>query len=185
MKTEETIDPVDGVQLLRSYLLHCRFVRRGIERVRRELSERAEAHDDSKLMSDEFAGFSRINAAARLHPYGSEKYRAGLRQEKTTIDLHYSRNSHHPEFYGSDKEDIQDHDIRLTPSSGKPRAEHMTWLDLIEMVCDWRGAYLGYGSQGSWEDNMERQHKRYQGWFTNEQWWLIDQVASFVASEVR
>jgi hypothetical protein len=198
---EEPINPEDGVQLLRSYLLHCRCVRRGVQRIVRELEERAERHDDSKLYSDEFAGFSRINKAAREHPYGSHEYRAGLKQEKPTIEKHYRRNSHHPEFYGTDRRDVPQAcpyhaddpypagcadcaDIageRVTVETGRYLADRMTWLDLIEMVCDWRGAYLAYGSQGTWVENIQRQQARYNGWFTAEQWWLIDQVARFVA----
>lgn len=182
MKNEDLIEPVDGVQLLRSYLLHCRYVRRGLGRVASALTERADCHDDSKLLADEFAGFSRINKAARQHPYGSPEYRAGLKQEKPTVELHYLRNSHHPEFHGTDRTDIPDHDVRRTTDSGKPLAEAMTWLDLIEMVCDWRGAYLAYGSQGTWDDNLHRQRERYAGWFTVSQWWFIEEIGAFVAA---
>jgi hypothetical protein len=132
-------------------------------------------------MTDEFAGFSRINKAAREHPYGSPEYRAGLKQEKPTVELHYSRNSHHPEFYGSDaKPEPDDSEKRVTIGTGRFLSDQMTWLDIVEMVCDWRGAYLGYGSQGTWEENMSRQRKRYDGWFTPEQWWLINQLSEFV-----
>jgi hypothetical protein len=182
-KTEEAIDAVDGVQLLRSYLLHCRYVRRGLRRIERALSERAEAHDDSKLMADEFAGFTRINKAARLNPYGSPEYRAGLKQEKPTIDLHYSRNRHHPEhakLAGEAAETKRGLPDDATYWAARTAAE-MDFLDLIEMVCDWRGAYLGYGSQGTWEENMVRQRERYKDRFSAGQWWLIDEVAAFVA----
>lgn len=174
---DEPIDPVDGIQLLRSYLLHCRYVRRGLTNIATALSERADCHDDSKLQADEFAGFSRINKAAREHPYGSPEYRAGLKQEKPTITLHYFRNSHHPEFHGTETEGRVSIGLEVV-------AQSMTWLDLIEMVCDWRGAYLGYGSQGTWEENMQRQRDRYKvdQWFTKEQWYLIDEVAKFVAA---
>jgi len=171
--TEETIDPVDAIQLLRTYLVHCRYVRRGLAKVATELTERAERHDDSKLFADEFAGFSRINKAARQHPYGSEEYRAGLRQEKPTIDLHYTRNSHHPEHHGHEMDSAVTLNVRVA-------AQDMSWLDIVEMVCDWRGAYLGYGSQGTWEENVGRQRYRYVNYFTKEQWWLIEQVARFV-----
>ena len=175
------LNALDGVQLLRSYLIHCRYVRRGLLKVARELEARAEAHDDSKLLADEFAGFSRVNMAAREHPYGSPEYRAGLKQEKPTIDLHYSRNSHHPEFYGTDaKPEPPDTEERVTIGTGRFLADRMTFLDIIEMVSDWRGAYLGYGSQGTWDENMARQRQRYQGWFTESQWWLIEQVSAFL-----
>jgi hypothetical protein len=57
----------------------------------------------------------------------------------------------------------------------------MGFLDIIEMVCDWRGAYLGYGSQGTWAENIERQRERYAQWFSAGQWWLIEQVAQVAA----
>lgn len=171
-KHMDEIVPIDGVQLLRSYLLHCRYVRRGLRNVERELNERAERHDDSKLFADEFSGFSRINKAARENPYLSKEYKAGLAQEQPTIDLHYSRNSHHPEHHG--------HQLESHACQGLSVAGNMGWLDLIEMVCDWRGAYLGYGSKGTWEENMVRQRERYKDWFDQQQWWLIDQVAAFL-----
>lgn len=180
---DQPIEPVDGVQLLRSYLLHCRYVRRWLQRVAHGLLERAESHDDSKLFADEFAGFSRINKAAREHPYGSPEYRAGLKTEKPTIDLHYSRNRHHPEYAAlqGDAAEIE----RGLPDDATyweaRQAAEMNFLDLIEMVCDWRGAYLGYGSQGTWEASMALQHERYEDRFAAEQWWLIDQLAAFVA----
>ena len=176
---DEAIDPIDGVQLLRSYLLHCRHVRSGLRAVMHALDNRAEDHDTTKLSADEFAGFSRINKAAREHPYGSEEYRAGLRQEKPTIERHYTRNRHHPEFHGTDAKVPTTDEARVTISTGRCLADDMSFLDIIEMVCDWRGAYLGYGSQGTWTENMERQRQRYNGWFTAGQWWLIDQVSAF------
>ena len=175
----EAIKVEDAVQLLRTVAQHRDYVRVAIQRVTQELERRALAHDLSKLNEDEFAGFSRINRAAREHPYGSEQYRAGLRQEKPTIDLHYSRNSHHPEFHRDQggKPDPTDPSVNI---GGLCVAGSMGFLDIIEMVCDWRGAYLGYGSQGSWQENMERQRKRYEGWFTVGQWWLINQVAGIL-----
>lgn len=175
--SEQTIDPIDGIQLVRSYLLHCRQVRAGLRKVVRELDERAEIHDTSKLESDEFAGFTRINKAARENPYLSPEYRAGLAQEQPVIDLHYSRNSHHPEFHGSEIEGSVSLGVRVA-------AEDMGFLDIIEMVCDWRGAYLAYGSKGTWEENIVRQRDRYKvdQWFTESQWWLIQSVAEFLVN---
>lgn len=171
--------PEDGIQLLRTMAVHLTELRRGIQRITQELDRRALAHDLSKFGGDEFSGFARINKAAREHPYGSEEYRAGLRQEKPTIDLHYRRNSHHPEH----------HEVGgvnpAIPRYGEvqPRAAAMGFLDLIEMVCDWRAAYLGYGSQGTWEENIVRQRERYADgkYFTREQWWLVEQVAAYLA----
>ncbi len=170
----------DAIATLRTITAHITHVRAGLERMGEEVRRRALLHDLSKLSGDEFDGFTRINRAARENPYGSEEYRAGLRQEKPTIDLHYSRNSHHPEFHKTPGLDATDPRVNI---GGERVAAGMGFLDIIEMVCDWRGAYLGYGSQGTWADNMRRQHERYDGWFTEGQWWLIDQVAAWIAAE--
>jgi hypothetical protein len=171
----------DAIATLRTIMAHITYVRSGLERVAADLRHRALVHDLSKLSADEFDGFTRINRAAREHPYGSEEYRAGLRTEKPTIDLHYSRNSHHPE-HGRAKGEAAERERGL-PDDATYWSAHsdMTFLDVIEMVCDWRGAYLGYGSQGTWEENIARQHERYGALFAQGQWWLIDQVAAWIA----
>lgn len=165
------IEPIDALQLLRTIEIHCRYVRTGLRTVANELTERGERHDDSKLFHDEFGGFSRINRIAREHPYGSAEYREALRSEKFTTDWHYTRNRHHPEYHEKHH------------SAGSPvKAGTMTFIDIIEMVCDWRGAWLGYGAQKTWSENIAYQKTRYPvgEWFTAHQWWLIDQVAQFV-----
>lgn len=172
----------DATATLRTIIAHITHVRAGLERAADDLRRRSLLHDLSKLSPDEFDGFTRINRAAREHPYGSEEYRAGLAQEKPTIDLHYLRNSHHPEHARAVGEAAErDRGLPDDDTYWAARdAARMSFLDIIEMVCDWRGAYLCYGSQGTWEDNIKRQHERYEAWFTNGQWWLIDQVAAWV-----
>jgi len=167
------IDPQDAIQLIRAMTQHVNYVQEGLLVIAQNLQRRGLVHDRSKFSADEFAAFTRINAAAREHPYGSEEYRAGLKQEKPTIALHYARNSHHPEH--------EAHRAELTATN----AAKMGFLDLIEMVCDWRSAYLSYGSQGTWEENMDRQRVRYRDWFTAGQWWLIHEVACFVGREIQ
>lgn len=154
----------DAVQALRTIAAHRDLVRLGLLALSQDLERRSLAHDLSKLSPDEFAGFSRINRIAREHPFGSDEYRASMRLESETIRLHYSRNSHHPEHHPSPKE--------------------MGFLDIVEMVCDWRAAYLVYGSQGTWTENIQRQAERYGPSFTAAQWWLVEQVAEWVAEQV-
>jgi len=141
------------------------------------LNERAIVHDASKMLDDEFAGFSRINAAARLQKFGSPEYAEGMRRERSTIDLHFSRNSHHPERMGMGLlgSEVVEHDVGRGP-------KEMTFLDVIEMVCDWWGARLGYGDSRSWKEgavlNMEHKGK----YLTPEQRWLAQQVVDFFDS---
>ncbi len=64
------------------------------------LMNRAQMHDESKLVEPEKSGFDRLKALSLSGmAYGSDEYRACLRQEKPAIDHHYSKNPHHPEFY--------------------------------------------------------------------------------------
>jgi hypothetical protein len=151
----------DAVQLLRTVIAHRDYVRIALQRIIHDLEARSLAHDLSKLSPEEFTGFSRINAAAREHPYGSPEYRAGLKAEKPTVDLHYSRNDHHSEHF-------------------KEPSKEMGWIEIVEMVCDWRSAYKTYGSQGTWRENMDRQEERYSGTFSPGQWWLIYKVADWL-----
>lgn len=156
----------DEVVALATIQRHRDMVRLALRQVAEELERRGLGHDLSKLEADEIAGFVRVNRIARKHRYGSEEYRAAMKSEAETIHLHYSRNSHHPEHW---------------LKSEVP--ESMGLFDLVEMVCDWRGAYLGYGSQGTWRENIARQHERYAGWFSKEQWWVIKQVADLFTLE--
>jgi hypothetical protein len=81
-------------------LTHIRRVNALILLACSNLMHRAQVHDDSKLVDPEKSGFDRLKALSLSGmAYGSEEYRACLRQEKPAIDHHYSKNSHHPEFY--------------------------------------------------------------------------------------
>ncbi len=136
---------------------HLVYLREGLMKIRHALEHRGLVHDQSKFGSEEFAGFSRINATARQYPYGSEEYKSALRAERPTIDSHYKNNSHHPEFH----ENLSD----------------MGWLDITEMVCDWWAAGQAYGTT-PWHKTLEIQKERFD--WSPEQWWLIEQVASFL-----
>lgn len=153
------VKPDDAFGLLRSFVRHVAFVRLALGSVVHDLERRALVHDLTKMLDDEFAGFSRINAHARIHKFGSPEYKQGLAQERETIDRHFARNSHHPE------NSLQ------------------TFLDIIEMVCDWWGASKGYDDPRSWEDtvklNLEYKGKR----LSAEQLWLVHEVAAFLSKE--
>jgi hypothetical protein len=174
-------EPPDAINLLRSYSRHRDFVRLALHRVTAALQERAIIHDATKLLDDEFSGFSRINAAARIQKFGSAEYAEGMRRERGTIDLHFKRNAHHPEragllvsqpWAGSEAEQAY--------QLGRSENE-MTFLDVIEMVCDWWGAGKGYDDSRPWSEgaalNLESKGK----YLTPEQRWLAEQVVEFLA----
>lgn len=144
--------PSDAAVTLATTLRHRELVRLALRRVAVQLEQRGLLHDLSKWSEDELSGFVRINRVAREHAYGSEEYRASMRREEETIRLHYSRNSHHPEYHD---------DIR-----------QMGVLDLLEMVCDWWAASITYGKI-SLADSLEVHRERFD--FSPEQWWVIEQ----------
>jgi len=147
-----------GVAVVATHLRHVSHLREALLRIQQDLEARAERHDRSKLGPEELPGFARINRAAREHPYGSDEYKDSLAREQCTVDAHYRGNSHHPEHHASDRE--------------------MGFLDVIEMVCDWQAAAKTYGKGGLLEDSLEINRKRFD--FSDEQWWLIEQVAGFL-----
>lgn len=85
------------------------------------LAARAEVHDNSKLEEPEKSAFDTVIPKLKDLAYGSEEYRAALRQMKPALEHHYAHNSHHPEHY---KEGIAG----------------MSLLDVVEMLCDWKAA---------------------------------------------
>ena len=172
-ETTEPFTPADAFGLLRSYSRHRDFVRLALLTVQHAIERRGLVHDASKMADDEFAGFARINAAARIHKFGSPEYAEAMKVERPTIDRHFARNPHHVEFYA-------EHPDALVNNRG---AEGMTFLDVIEMVCDWWGARKGYDDPRSWLDTVELNFKQKGKHLSREQLWLAREVATFLAQQ--
>ena len=150
----------ESVKTLLTILRHRELVSENLGKIGEELQSRAARHDRSKLQADEFDGFVRINKVARDHEYGSEAYIEGLASEggeSGCINLHYARNSHHPEHHKNDRD--------------------MGWVDIVEMVCDWSAASITYGNQ-SLRESVQIQHERFD--FSEGQWWLIYSVIDWL-----
>ena len=181
--SQQEFSQSDAFGLLRSYSRHRDYVRLALTVVMQALERRAIEHDASKMLDDEFAGFARINAIARVNKFGSPEYKESMQQEKATIDLHFSRNSHHPErprLLGEAAEVA-----RGLPDDATYWAAHyearMTFLDVIEMVCDWWGARKGYDdSRMTWLESVEMNLSSKGKYLSNEQIWLVREVASFL-----
>jgi hypothetical protein len=105
---------------------HIATVEAWMGRAIQSLANRAIMHDQSKFQEPERSGFQAMTADARLKEltYGSDEYRAVLREHKPTIQHHYERNDHHPEHYGAG-------------------TMAMSLLALIEMLCDWKASTDG------------------------------------------
>ncbi len=183
MDSQKDYTPVDAFGLLRSYSRHRDYVRLAVTLVVQALERRAIEHDASKMLDDEFAGFARINAAARVNKFGSPEYSESMQKERATIDLHFSRNSHHPERPSllGERAEVErglPDDATYWDAHGAAR---MTFLDVIEMVCDWWGARKGYNDSRSWLDSVELNFKAKGKFLSAEQLWLAREVASFLA----
>lgn len=130
----------EETKTLITMLNHQGQVRARLRALARELEKRADLHDLSKFKADEFEGFVEINHIARKHPFGSPEYKASISGNKT-VDLHFSRNRHHPEYHANGIAD-------------------MNFIDFVELVVDWLGATATYGT-GTFEDVLKKQIERF------------------------
>lgn len=106
--TQDTLDHIERVRNLIAATiagLHSRSIR----------------HDASKLLEPEKSAFDTLSQKLKDTVYGSEEYKATLREIKPALDHHYANNPHHPEHW---ENGILD----------------MSLLDLIEMLADWKAA---------------------------------------------
>ncbi len=86
-----------------------------------DLQVRALTHDDSKLESPEVEVFDVVTPKLASLTYGSDDYKASLREMGPALTHHYDANDHHPEhFVGGVAE--------------------MNLLQVLEMCCDWIAA---------------------------------------------
>jgi hypothetical protein len=186
MSEQTDFTPNDAFGLLRSYSRHRDYVRLALAFVTQALERRSLEHDASKMLDDEFAGFARINAIARVHKFGSPEYKESMQTEKATINLHFSRNSHHPErpkLLGEAAETERGLPDDFTYWQAHDGA-HMTFLDVIEMVCDWWGARTGYDdSRMTWPESVEMNLTSKGKHLTEQQIWLVREVAAFLEAQ--
>lgn len=180
--SDSTYTPNDAFGLLRSYSRHRDFVRLALLRVVQDIERRSLIHDASKMLDDEFAGFARVNAIARINKFGTPEYAASMKQEKPTIDLHFLRNSHHPErpsLLGEGAETERGLPDDCTYWTARDGAR-MSFLDVIEMVCDWWGARKGYDDSRPWRESVELNFKSKGKYLSEQQLWLAREVAIFL-----
>lgn len=119
---------------------HIQEVQRRLFNVVDNLMERAFKHDASKLEDPEKAAFDKITPKLAGTTYGSEEYKAALREQRPAIQHHYSVNDHHPEHH-------------------KRGFWGMNLLQMIEMLADWKAASMRHDDgdlRRSIEQNAER-----------------------------
>lgn len=92
-----------------------------LDRAIGDLAYRKAMHDQSKLEEPELSAFDIATPKLATLEYGSEEYRASLRDLGPALKHHFDHNDHHPEHY---------------PNG----VRGMSLMALIEMLCDWRAA---------------------------------------------
>ena len=102
-------------------LLHIKRVSQLLNRFAKELIERGEVHDDSKLVSPEKELFDELTPLLSSLKYGTPEYQESLDRLKPALDHHYANNSHHPQYYENG-------------------VDGMDLFDLVEMFFDWKAA---------------------------------------------
>jgi len=93
-----------------------------LNEVIRELLNRSEQHDQSKLQSPEREMFDKYTEKLRGCTYGSDEYKQFIKEmSSTALKHHYENNRHHPEHF-------------------KDGVLGMNLIDVIEMFVDWYSA---------------------------------------------
>lgn len=146
---------------------HREIVRKNFNRFISKLQERSDLHDLSKYNQDEFGGFAELDSKEvfRLYETNPEEYRKKI-AENEGIRLHYERNSHHPEHYKDGAEGI----------THIQAIDKMSFLDIVEMVIDWKSACETYGTD--FDEAVEKSIKRFQP--SQKLEWLIRLIANDV-----
>ena len=141
MKTTKKDFDMTRDDVMRDTLAHVRRVGSLLGDVLRDLQDRTVNHDASKFSEDEFDAFAATTPKLRGLTYGSEEYRAALREIKPAVELHYSRNRHHPEHFAGGFAD-------------------MTLVDILEMLADWKAASERH-ADGDFARSIEQNTKRF------------------------
>lgn len=150
MTEEIGYDPTDDTRA------HIRQVQALMEGFIAGLEDRLLAHDASKLLPPEKEAYDRLTPRLAGLTYGSDEYRATLREMQPAIQHHYAHNSHHPEHY---PDGIAGMDL----------------LDLMEMFCDWKAASLRH-TDGDFRKSLDHNRERFG---------IDDQVMSIFRNSVK
>lgn len=142
MKGKVTVQGLTQAEQATNYetMRHIETVRLYLNEFVRNLLERGELHDQSKMRSPEVEAFTEFTPKLAGSTYGSAEYEEFRKAMKPALDHHYAKNRHHPEHF---KDGINDMDL----------------LDLVEMFCDWKAATLRHNDgnlRKSIEINAER-----------------------------
>lgn len=102
-------------------LQHMKRVAELLTEAAKELIDRANKHDLSKLSDEEKTYFDEYTPKLATATFGSDEYMQFLKDLKPALDNHYAKNSHHPEFYENG-------------------INGMNLFDIIELFFDWKAS---------------------------------------------
>jgi len=135
---------------------HIDTVRNLLDKVRRELADRALAHDQSKLHSPEREIFEVYTEKLKGCTYGSDEYKQFLKEMEPALEHHYFKNRHHPEHFNLQVAD----DFEYHERGKKNTICCMNLIDIIEMICDWYAATKRH-ADGDIMKSIEINQKRF------------------------
>lgn len=163
---------------------HIRTVGKVLHLFIKELLDRIDRHDQSKLASPEVELFTEYTPKLAGSTYGSEEYEGFRKAMGPALDHHYKHNSHHPEhFKGPDPADTAEFEAAIKYVGDSPAIpEHykrvilarlerdlkverspvneMNLLQLVEMFCDWKAATLRHNN-GNLRKSIEHNAGRF------------------------
>lgn len=122
-------------------LHHKNQVQRFIHIFVKELLDRADIHDESKLHTPEVELFAEWTPKLEKSTYGSPEYESFRKALGPALAHHYAKNRHHPEHH---KNGLND----------------MTLVDLVEMFCDWKAATMRH-NDGNLRKSIEHNGNRF------------------------
>lgn len=132
---------------------HIETVRNYLNTFVKELLDRAEHHDQSKLESPEVEMFEKYTPLLRECTYGSEEYKGYLKEMNVALEHHYACNQHHPEYFQrfvcGDCGKRHDERVKVCYMCAGENIQEapisineMTLIDIMEMLADWKAATL-------------------------------------------
>ena len=135
---------------------HIGYVQKFLNNIQNAINTRLYVHDNSKLQEPEKSMYDEYTPKLRAMTYGSDEYKACLKEMGVALKHHYENNSHHPEHY---------------PNG----INGMSLLDVIEMLADWKAAGLRH-ADGSMQQSLK---------VNKERFGISDQLAEILQNTVR
>lgn len=128
--------------VIRATANHIRDVGHNMRLIVDAMLRRAIDHDLSKFSPEEWPAFEKATPQLASLVYGSDGYKAALRDLGPALRHHQENNPHHPEYYAAS-------------------VAGMTLLDMLEMLADWRAAQLRHNPPGTFEASFAHNVPRF------------------------